>query len=201
MTERLPVTKTSLMLEEILKYDKAVFLILNNLGSETWDGFWMFITNKFSSIPMYLLLIFLSYKQVGLKKTALLVAAAILMITATNGLADFFKYGVQRLRPCFDSDVNELARLVKDTCGGKFGYFSAHAGNTMAVAVFFSIVLKEKFKGIGILLLIWAALIGYSRIYIGVHFPLDVFSGMAIGLFFGWLFAKLYIFALLKLQL
>ncbi len=201
MTERLPVTKTSLMLEEILKYDKAVFLILNNLGSETWDGFWMFITNKFSSIPIYLLLIFLSYKQVGLKKTALLVAAAILMITATNGLADFFKYGVQRLRPCFDSDVNELARLVKDTCGGKFGYFSAHAGNTMAVAVFFSIVLKEKFKGIGILLLIWAALIGYSRIYIGVHFPLDVFSGMAIGLFFGWLFAKLYIFALLKLQL
>lgn len=189
------------MLEEILKYDKEVFLLLNNLGSETWDGFWMFITNKFSSIPIYLLLIFLSYKQFGVKKTALLVVTAVLMITATNGLADFFKYGVQRLRPCFDTDVNELARLVKDTCGGKYGYFSAHAGNTMAVAVFFSIVLKEKFKLIGILLLIWAALIGFSRIYIGVHFPLDVFTGMVIGLFFGWLFAKLYIFALLKLHL
>lgn len=189
------------MLEEILKYDKEVFLILNNLGSESWDGFWMFVTNKFSSIPVYLLLLFLSYKQIGLKKTGLLVIAAILMITTTNGLADFFKYGVQRLRPCFDTDVNEFARLVKDTCGGKFGYFSAHASNTMAVAVFFSILLKEKFKLIGILLLIWAVLIAYSRIYIGVHFPLDVFSGMVTGLFFGWLFAKLFIFALPKIRL
>ena len=92
-------------------------------------------------------------------------------------------------------------RLVKESCGGKFGFFSAHAGNTMAVAVFFSILLKEKFKGVGFLLLIWAAFIGYSRIYLGVHFPLDVFLGMVIGLFFGWLFAKLYIFTLLKLPL
>ncbi|TMM53301.1 phosphatase PAP2 family protein [Maribacter algarum] len=189
------------MLEEILKYDKEVFLLLNNLGTETWDGLWMFITNKYSSIPIYLLLIFLSYKQFGLKKTGLLVVTAILMITVTNGLADFFKYGVQRLRPCFDIDVNELARLVKDNCGGKFGYFSAHAGNTMAVAVFFSIILKGKFRHIGIFLLVWAVFVAYSRIYIGVHFPLDVFSGMVIGLFFGWLFAKLFIFALPKIRL
>lgn len=189
------------MFEEILKYDKEVFLILNNFGSESWDGFWMFITNKFSSIPIYLLLIYLTYKQIGLKKTLALIAVGTLMIVATNGLADFFKYGVQRLRPCFDSDVSHLARLVKDTCGGKFGYFSAHAGNTMAVAVFFSVLLKEKYKIIGIFLFIWAIFIAYSRIYIGVHFPLDVFSGMVIGLFFGWLFAKLYIFALLKLPL
>lgn len=175
--------------------------MLNNLGSETWDGFWMFVTNKFSSIPIYLLLLFLSYKQIGFKKTLLLVAAALFMITATNGLADFFKYGVQRLRPCFDTEVNELARLVKDSCGGKYGYFSAHAANSMAVATFFSILLKGKFRHIGIFLFFWAIFVGYSRIYIGVHFPLDVFSGMVIGLFFGWLFAKLYIFALLKIPL
>jgi len=151
--------------------------MLNSMGSETWDGFWMFMTNKFSSIPIYLLLIFFSFKQFGFKRTALIVLSAILMIIVTNGLADFFKYGVQRLRPCFDTDVNNLARLVKNTCGGK------------------------RFKSIGFFLLIWALLIGYSRIYIGVHFPLDVFSGMVIGLFFGWLFAKLYIFIYLKLTL
>ncbi len=189
------------MLEELLSYDKEVFLILNNLGSETWDGFWMFVTDKFSSIPIYLLLLLLCYKQIGLKKTLFLVGVAILMVIVTNGLADFFKYGVQRLRPCFDPEVNALARLVKDSCGGKFGYFSAHAGNTMAVATFFSVLLKGKYRHIGIFLLFWAIFVGYSRIYIGVHFPLDVFSGMAIGLFFGWLFAKLYIFALLKLPL
>jgi undecaprenyl-diphosphatase len=189
------------MLEEILKLDKEVFLILNNLGSSTWDSFWLFITNKFASIPIYLILLFLCYKQIGLKKTVVLVVAAVLMIATTNGLADFFKYGIARLRPCYDTSVHELMRLVKESCGGKFGFFSAHAGNTMAVAVFFSILLKEKFKGVGFLLLIWAAFIGYSRIYLGVHFPLDVFLGMVIGLFFGWLFAKLYIFTLLKLPL
>ena len=189
------------MLEEIIKYDKELFLILNNLGTTTWDGFWLFITKMFSSAPLYLLLIFLSFKQFGAKKTLLLVVAGILMIVVTNGLADFFKYGVQRLRPCYDSDVMALARLVKGSCGGKFSYFSAHAANTMAVAVFFAILLKPKYKYIGFFLLTWAFLIGYSRIYIGVHFPLDVFSGMLIGLVFGWLFAKLYIFTLLKLPL
>lgn len=189
------------MLEQLLQYDKELFLLLNNLGNESWDGFWMFVTNKFSSIPLYLLLAYLFFQQFGLKKTLLLVVFAALMITATNGLADFFKYGLQRLRPCYDTSVNELMRLVKDSCGGKFGYFSAHAGNTMAVATFFSILLKGKFRHIGILLLVWAILIAYSRIYIGVHFPFDVFSGMVIGLLFGWLFAKLFIFTLPKIRL
>lgn len=189
------------MLEEIIKYDKELFLLLNNLGSSTWDGFWLFITKMFSSAPLYVLLLFLSYKWLGVKKTLVLLVVGILMIVVTNGLADFFKYGIQRLRPCYDSDVMALARLVKGSCGGKFSYFSAHAANTMAVAVFFSILLKAKYKFIGLFLLVWAFFVGYSRIYIGVHFPLDVFSGMLIGLFFGWLFAKLYIFALLKLPL
>ena len=133
--------------------------------------------------------------------TLVLVLFAAAMIAATNGLADVFKYGFQRLRPCYDTSLNELMRLVKDSCGGKFGYFSAHAGNTMAVATFFSILLKRTIRYIGILLLVWAILVGYSRIYIGVHFPLDVFTGMVVGLFFGWVFAKLFIFGLTKISL
>ena len=105
------------MLEELLTYDKEIFLLLNNLGTSTWDGFWMFITNKFSSIPIYLVLIFLSFKQFGTKKTAILVISALFMIVVTNGLADLFKYGIARLRPCYDADVSDLMRLVKNSCG------------------------------------------------------------------------------------
>ncbi len=189
------------MLEELLNFDKELFLLLNNLGTSTWDGFWLFVTNKFSSIPIYLVLLAVSFQQLGLKKTIILVLAAVLMIIVTNGLTDFFKYGIGRLRPCHDTSVNQLMRLVKSYCGGQFGYFSGHASNTMAVAVFFSILLNQRYKFIPIILLSWAFFVGYSRIYIGVHFPLDVFSGMLVGLFFGWLFAKLYTIKLIKYTL
>ena len=94
-------------------------------------------------------------------------------------------------------DLGEFEPYTIDIfIGGKYSYFSAHASNTTAVAVFFSLLLKSKSRYLVIFLLIWAILVAYSRIYIGVHFPLDVVSGCAIGLFFGWLFAKLYIFVL-----
>lgn len=189
------------MLEQLLELDKFLFLHLNNLGTTTWDSFWLFVTNKVNSIPLYAVLLFISYKQLGLKKTALLLVTVGIMIGVTDQLANFFKYGVQRLRPCHDAEVNTLMRLVKSYCGGKYGYFSAHAANSFAVAIFFTILLRNKDKYIGISLIIWAAMVAYSRVYIGVHFPLDILTGCGIGLFLGWLFTKLYILALQKFSI
>lgn len=188
------------MLEQLLQLDKDLFLFLNGLGTETWDGFWLFITNKWSSIPLYLLLLIFSFKDLGLKKTIILLITITLLITVTDQLANFFKYGVQRFRPCHDIEVNQLMRLVKSYCGGKFGYFSAHAASAFAVATFFSLFFKAKVKYITFLLILWAILVAYSRIYIGVHFPLDVISGMGVGIFFGCVFFQLFIFATLKIK-
>ena len=187
------------MWETLIQHDKDLFLFLNQMGNPTWDAFWMFLTNKFSAIPLYLALLWLSYKKFGLKPVLVLLVSVALLITVTNGLADFFKYGIQRLRPCFDPEVSDLVRLVKSHCGGKYSFFSAHASNTTAVAIFFSMLLKSKSKFIVLFLTFWAIAVAYSRIYIGVHFPLDIVTGSAIGLLFGWLFAKLYIFALHRL--
>lgn len=185
------------MLETLLENDKELFLFLNNLGGSTWDGFWLFMTNKYNSIPVYLLLLLLSYKHFGLKKVILILVTVALMILCVDQLTNAFKYGVERLRPCFDSDVNELMRQVRDSCQnrGQFGYFSAHAANNFSIAIFFSILLRSMRVPIGIFLVVWAILISYSRIYIGVHFPFDVLSGVLIGSLFGWIFAKLTILA------
>ena len=78
-------------------------------------------------------------------------------------------------------------------CGGKYGFFSAHAANTMAIAVFFSYLLRKNTRYIVTLLLCWSIIVSYSRIYLGVHFPGDVL----VGWIFGILLATLYYFLFL----
>ena len=189
------------MIEGLLQTDQEWFLYLNNLGTTTFDGFWLFVTNKWGSIPLYGLLLLFSFKYFGWKQTAFVLLAVALLITCVDQLANFFKYGVQRLRPCHEPTVFEKMRLVKSHCGGKYSYFSAHAANSMAVAVFFMHLFKVQWSKFIYVLLFWALAVGYSRIYIGVHYPLDVLTGFVIGSLFGWLFAKLFQQLIVKFKL
>lgn len=175
------------MLDQILHYDTEFFLFLNNLGSEPWDGLWTFITHKFSSIPIYIFLLYLVYKNYGLKGTLVIIVCVALMITATDQIASLFKYGIRRPRPCQVAAIKEQMRFIADGCG-RYGYFSAHAASSMAAAVFLGLSLQRWYKYLPFLLLFWAVITGYSRIYLGVHYPLDVTSGMVFGGFTGWLF-------------
>lgn len=179
-------------MEELINQDQQLFLFLNGLGTESWDGFWMFMTDKLSSLPLYLLLLYLAFRQLGLKSTLFLLIIVALMITASDQLSNAFKYGFERLRPCHDDIIFNQMRLVKPYCGGKFGYFSAHASNSFAVATFFALLLNKSNKWWPAILLLWALTVAYSRIYIGVHYPLDVITGMSFGMLFGWGFYKLF---------
>jgi undecaprenyl-diphosphatase len=186
------------MINSLIEKDIELLIYLNNLGTQQWDSFWLIVTNKFSAIPLYILLLYFTYKQVGLKKTVIVVIFVLLLIAITDQTSNLFKYGFQRLRPCHNQDISNLIRLVGKRCGGLYSYFSAHAANSMAIAVFFGMLLKAYATYFRILLIIWALLVAYSRVYIGVHFPLDVITGIIFGILYGTIFYKLVILFIRK---
>lgn len=179
------------MLDQLIQYDQELFLYLNNLGSESWDNLWLIITNKLSSIPLYLVLFFLIYKKLGWKGLLLMVFVIAAMITFTDQITNLFKYGVQRPRPCRAEGVMDFTRFIAPRCG-RYGFFSGHASNSMAVAIFAGLLLKPYYKNLIFILLVWSSIVAYSRIYVGVHYPLDILCGATFGMLSGYGFFKLY---------
>lgn len=180
-------------MEQLIQLDKDLFLFLNGLGTPTFDGFWMFITGKWSAIPMYAVLLFLLYKKLGVRHTVLIAALVGVMIACTDQLSNLFKLVLfLRPRPCYDDVILETMRLVKSRCGGPYGYFSAHAASSMALAVFLGRLLQPHVKYLFSFLILWAVVVGYSRIYIGVHYPGDVLTGFVFGVAIALIILKLY---------
>ena len=180
-------------MEQIIEWDKELYLFLNNLGSPSWDPFWMLITYKWSWIPFYAFLLYLIFRKFGTRGTLITAVVIALLITASDQLANVFKHGFERPRPCRQEGVMEYARFIAERCG-RFGYFSAHAASSTGLAVFVGLLLKKNYPKLPYLMLIWAAVVSYSRIYVGVHYPLDVITGMLIGALLGYLFYSLHSF-------
>lgn len=174
------------MIETLLHYDEQLFTWLNSLGSPRWDGMWLVITSKYSSFPLYAVLLYLIYKHFGWKTTLVIMVLVAAMITATDQLSNLFKHFFLRPRPCQVEHLQETIRFIAPRCG-RYGYFSAHAASSMALAVFMGLLFNEKYKYLPFFLLFWAAVVGFSRIYLGVHYPMDVITGFAIGALIGFL--------------
>ena len=187
------------MFEEILKLDSKLFLFLNNLGTTKFDAFWLSLSKIEANIVMYLFLIFLFFHIKKLRPKFLyifyLLFVIALMITITDQGSNFFKDSFQRLRPCYNESISDSLRLVKENCGGKYGFFSAHASNSFSLAIFFGLLFKNRIRYMIIITTVYASLISYSRIYLGVHFPIDIIVGSSFGIFVGFI---IYSFVYLK---
>jgi len=180
--------------EQIIELDKELFLFINTLGSSTWDWFWIFLSERSYWIPLYLILLYLLYRNFGIKKTSLILILTLLMVLFTDQITNILKDGFQRLRPCFTPEFEGIMRGIGCERRGQFGFTSAHASNHFAIALLLGLVFKKVYKWMLPVLLIWAALIAYSRVYLGVHFPLDVVCGAAMGLFLGGAFYRVFIY-------
>jgi len=188
------------MIDDIITYDKTLFVYLNNLGSHEFDFIWIILSNKLTNIFLYLGAVLLFFKSNNSKSTGMLVLLILIMIIFTDQTTNLFKDGFSRLRPCHDPFVSDIARLVKESCGGLYGFFSAHASNSFALASFFFFVYYKIIQRKIILFFVLASLVSYSRVYIGVHYPLDIITGSVFGFVSGFILFKFWIFSLKRIN-
>jgi undecaprenyl-diphosphatase len=178
------------MWEYLLRIDRNLFLYLNGLGAENWDYFWLLLSKRGANVVLYLLILFFYGKKHGYKSALILFFTAVLLVVLTDQGTNVFKNSFQRLRPCNNPELDGIMRHIEGYCGGGYSFFSGHSSNSFALAVLFSTVFRFV-KWVPLFLFTVASFIAYSRVYLGVHFPLDILCGSIFGVFTGYTFSIL----------
>jgi undecaprenyl-diphosphatase len=177
------------MFDILIQKDKQLLIYLNSLGSEQWDPFWLFITNQLNWAPLFLLIIFLIFKNFGWKKGGFLFLFLILMVAFSDQFTNMIRGIFERLRPNNDISINHVLRtLIKPQ---SYSFTSGHATTSMTFSVFIFFLFKEKYKYIKYIF-IFPLVFAYSRLYLGVHFPIDILSGATVGSILGFTFFKIH---------
>lgn len=173
-------------------FDTWFFLVLNGLHNTFFDFVMYWASNKLIWIPVYALFLYWIIRFYGKKTWVILFFAALLILLSDQLSVQLFKNLFHRLRPCHDVDLVPFVHLVNGKCGGQYGFISSHACNLFALATFLTALLGAKIRFFKPVIFTWAAFISYSRIYLGVHYPGDVFVGALTGIVIGLFVIFLY---------
>lgn len=185
------------MLELLNNLDTQLFIFLNGINSPFWDVVMKWISGSKSWIPMYLVIVAYIVYKFRWKAIITLVFIALVVTLADQLSVKAFKEVFERLRPCHNPELQDIVHLVKNKCGGKYGFVSSHAANTFGVAFFLSLFFKN--RNFSIFIFVWASIVSYSRIYLGVHYPFDILGGATLGAIIGYLVYLLHNFTLQKI--
>ncbi|WP_339653299.1 phosphatase PAP2 family protein [uncultured Maribacter sp.] len=177
------------MLDKILQWDRETFVYLNSLGIEQYDLFWSTVTKFPPWIPFFVLIISLFFVKFTKREALFMILTLLVMVLFVGTLTDLTKNLVARLRPNNDEEINTLIRILRRPSG--FSFFSGHASSSFSIITLVVLFLRQHFKW-RYLFYIWPILFAMSRIYVGVHFPIDLIVGALAGIFSAWLFYKLY---------
>ncbi len=168
------------MIEWLISLDKQLLVSINGMNSPLMDSIMWFISGKFSWLPLYLGILAYPFYRKGWKTGMVFILAVAAVVTiADQSSVVFFKNVFCRYRPSHNLEIGPLLHLVNGYKGGMYGFVSSHAANTVGVAAFTSLMFRNRPFAIGICL--WAALVSYSRMYLGVHYPSDIIGGALVG--------------------
>lgn len=179
-------------MDHIIQFDRQVFLIINGMHSPFFDFLMFWLSEKYIWVPLYAVLLYLMIRQNPGRWWLILISIALLVTVTDQISVKAFKDVFLRLRPCHEPLLEGMVRILNNHCGGKYGFISSHAANTFGFAVFGGLMLRKRFGWVLPAMLVWAGIISYSRIYLGVHYPGDVLVGGVVGALIGWAVFRLY---------
>ncbi|MFV5703238.1 phosphatase PAP2 family protein [Flavobacterium sp. XS2P12] len=172
------------MLEKINQIDTKLFLFLNGKHNSFFDPIMYWASDKWFWLPFYVFLVFIIIREFHKKSVYILIGIGILITFCDQTASNLIKNSVKRLRPSHEPALQNLVYLSKAGPGGNYGFISSHSANAFGLATFLILLLPAKYNWLKTILLFWAILVAYSRIYNGVHYPLDVVVAMFLGIFY-----------------
>ena len=185
-------------MDQLSTIDTDLFLFLNGLHVDWLDKVMVLITDMWVWFPLYLLLIYWTVKQYGKRCWWVFLAIGVVVLCSDQLSAHVCKPLFQRLRPCYNVDLQDIIYLPKGMAGGKYSFVSSHAANTFAIAAFLTHVLRKLHPWPAIVLYLWAFLSSYSRIYLGFHYPADILCGALLGVLVGLILWKVFQLVVVK---
>ena len=180
----------------INQLDTQAFLWLNSIHNDYFDPIMLWISARNSWFPMYALIIGSVIWLHKRKSIGILLMIIFSVIISDQVCSSILKPLIHRLRPCHEPFIQNIVHVVGN-CGGQFGFCSSHAANTFALITCLVLLFGKRFSGVKYLY-IWAIIVSYSRIYVGVHYPLDVLAGAGIGVLSAIFCHKIYYYFLSK---
>ncbi|MEI7981610.1 MAG: phosphatase PAP2 family protein [Bacteroidota bacterium] len=177
------------LLETLNHVDQSALLFLNGFHCDWIDPVMFWGTKTLVWLPLFLFLLYLTVHRYRWQALWILIFVT-LMVTFSDQLSNLCKEWVARPRPTHEPGVGELHTVYGYT-GGLYGFYSAHASTTMAIAVFMIMLMRDRYRFLAPLLLLWAFFMSYTRIYLGVHYPGDILFGMMMGAGIGYVTGRL----------